>query len=55
MYISELLSALQIARVQYGDIEVVVTDQKSFQITLEVVDRIDPKTLAPVSKVITLK
>ena len=52
MYITELMTALQVLKVQYGDIQVTVKNQQSFQLTLSVVDEVDPKTLQPIRKVI---
>ena len=52
MYITELISALQVIKVQYGDIQVIVKDQRSFQITLQVIDVVDPKTLKPIGKAV---
>lgn len=52
MYITELITALQVIKTQYGDIEVVIPNQKSFQIQLTVVDQLDPKTLQPIGKAV---
>lgn len=52
MYITELITALQVIKAQYGDIEVVIPNQKSFQIQLTVVDQVDPKTLQTIGKAV---
>jgi len=52
MYITELISELQILKAQYGDIQVTVADQQWFRMTLTVVDQVDSKTLQPIGKVI---
>ena len=52
MYITELIAALLTIKVQYGDIEVTVKNQSFFQLSLTVIDEVDPKTLQPVGKVI---
>jgi hypothetical protein len=52
MYISELIDALQLLKVQYGDIQVTVKDQQAFRLELRVDDLLDPKTLLPVGKVV---
>ena len=52
MYITELIMQLQVIKAQYGEIQVVVKDQQSFEVTLSVQDEVDPQTLQPVSKVV---
>ena len=52
MYITELISALQVIKAQYGDIQVTVTNQQSVQISLRVTDVVDPKTLEPIGKTV---
>ena len=52
MYITELIGALQLIKAQYGDIQVIVKDQQSFQITLRVTDVVDPKTMEPIAKAV---
>jgi hypothetical protein len=54
MYITELISELQLLKIQYGDIQLAVKDQQSFRITLSVQDEVDPKTLQPIGKVVLL-
>lgn len=55
MYISEIITELQIIKSLYGDIQVTVKDQECFRITLEVRDEVDPKTLEPTGKVVVAK
>ena len=52
MYITELISALQLIKAQYGDIQVAVKDQQSFQVSLRVTDVVDPKTLETIGKAV---
>lgn len=52
MYITELIAALQVIKAQYGDIQVVVTNQQSWRIELTVVDDVDPKTVQPIGKIV---
>ena len=54
MYITELLDQLQLLKAQYGDIQVSVDDQRSFQLTLEVKDLLDPKTLQSIEKIVQI-
>ena len=50
MYITELITELQVLKAQYGDIEVTVENQQSFRIMLRVIDEVDQKTLQPTGK-----
>jgi hypothetical protein len=50
MYITELIDKLALYKAQYGDIEVTVKNQLSFQVSLRVIEVIDPETKKPIAK-----
>ena len=52
MYITELIGTLQVIKAQYGDIQVTVTNQQSYQLNLRVADVVDPTTLEPIGKTV---
>lgn len=55
MYITELLAKLELLKVQYGDIQVCVNNQQSFQLSCSVREEVDPQTLQPIAKVVVLE
>lgn len=54
MLLSELLCELQLARARYGDIEVIIKDHQSFDLTLTAIEEVDPKTAQLAGKMLVL-
>ena len=54
MYITELISALQLIKAQYGDIEVTVKGYLPHVLGAHVEDVVDPKTAQPIDKIVVL-